>query len=307
MVLRSLRQAKFHKVLYGNLQNMELYPLWRMPRVQNRATISATTMRQAMSVSGMGSASALAGFLLCVVAPAFGDTIGPLPGPCAAGSLSSYIALGAAGCSMGHVVFIDFAFSTLAVGGGAIPISPSDVNVTPAQIGENYQLSFSSAGFSVSGSEFVTYLLAYTVDPHPILTFSDDLLTNTPVAPGIVSITTNLCLTAPFAGAVCPGSTASVTVFHDGVTPQTFDSVSFPAVPPITVLGVRNEISLEANGASADFSSLTNTVGFVPEPGSWLLAASALTGILFSRRRRRCGGSAPEAGQSPIQLFPNMR
>ena len=249
-----------------------------------------------MSMSGMGSTAALAGFLLCLVEPAYTDTISPLPAPCAAGTLSSYIALGASGCSIGHVVFNDFAFSTLAVGGGAVPITSSDVNVTPAQIGENYRLSFFSAGFGVSGSEFVTYLLAYTVDPHPILTFSDELLTNTPIAPGIVSITTNLCLTAPFAGAVCPGSTASVTVFHDGVTSQPFDSVAFPPVPPVNVLGVRNEISLQANGALADFSSLTNSVGFVPEPGSWLTAASALAAILFIRGRRRCGGSPPEAG-----------
>jgi hypothetical protein len=184
---------------------------------------------------------------------------------------------------MGHVVFNDFTFSVLALGGGALPVAPSAVAVDPAQIGENYRLNFSSAGFSVSGNEFVTYLLAYTVDPHPILTFTDFMEEDSPVSPGIASITTNLCLNAPFAGAICPVSTASVTVFDNGITSQPVASVS---LPPINVLGVRNQILLQANGASADFSSLTNTVGFVPEPEGWLLAGPALAGALLLCRRR---------------------
>jgi hypothetical protein len=236
-------------------------------------------------MSSIGSA-ALVGVLLCLARPAFGNTIGPLPASCAASSLSNYIALGPAGCSVGHVVFLDFGFSVLAAGGGAVPVSASDINVTPMQIGEDYSLIFSSAGFSVSGSEFVTYFVAYTVDPHPIITFADTLAALSPVFPGLVSITTNLCLSAPFAGAVCPGSPASVTVFDDGVNSQPSQSVAFPAVPPVNVLGVRNEIVLQANGASADFSSLTNTVGLVPEPGTWLLAGSAVVIALSVRRRR---------------------
>ncbi|HYZ24199.1 MAG TPA: hypothetical protein VE690_18770 [Rhodopila sp.] len=180
-------------------------------------------------------------------------------------------------------MFYDFAFSVLAVGGGALPVASSAVAVNPAKIGEDYLLTFSSAGFSVSGSEFVRYLLAYTVDPHPILTFESSMEVDSPVFPGIASITTNLCLNAPFAGAVCPTTTASVTVFDNGITSQPVQSVSFP---PINILGVRNEILLQANGASADFSSLTNKVGFVPEPAGWLLAGPALVAALVLCRGR---------------------
>jgi hypothetical protein len=230
--------------------------------------------------------SVVAGLLLCIVPPAFSDTIGTLPPACAPSSLSSYIALGLSGCSMGHVVFYDFAFSVLGVGGGASPVAPSAIAVDPAQISEDYRLKFSSAGFSVSGNEFITYLLAYTVDPHPILTFDDFMQVDSPVFPGIVSITTNLCVNAAFAGSVCPATAASLTVFDNGVTSHPVESGSFTSVPPINVLGVRNEILLQANGTSADFSSLTNTLGFAPEPAAWLLVGPALAAALMLCRRR---------------------
>ena len=230
-------------------------------------------------------AAAAAGLLLCIVPTISADTIGPLPPACTPSPLSSYIALGSAGCSVGHVVFYDFAFSVLTMGGGALPVAASAVDVDPAQIGESYQLKFSSTDFNVSGSEFVSYLLAYTVDPHPILTFEDVLQLNSPVFPGIASVNTDLCLHAPFAGAVCPTSTANVTVFDNGITSQPVDAVAFPPIPPVHILGVRNEILLQANGASSEFSSFTNTVGFVPEPAGWLLAGPALAALLLCRHR----------------------
>jgi hypothetical protein len=233
--------------------------------------------------------------------PASADTISPLPSDCVAGTLSSYIALGGTGCSLGHVVFFDFAFSVVASGGGITPVSPSAITVTPTVISEHYNFNFSSTQFAASGSQFAMYLLAYTVDPHPIITFADELQEQSPIFPGLVSITTDLCLNAPFTPS-CLGNPAAVTVFDNGISAQLSDLVVFPSIPPSNVLGVRNNIAIQANGSSADFSSFTNSVGFVPEPADTLLTGSGLIGLLWCFRRLR-----PEPSQSAVQFPPEMR
>jgi hypothetical protein len=240
--------------------------------------------------------------LVFLVRPVPADTISPLPATCTATTLDDYIALGATGCSLDHVVLFGFAFTVVAFGGGIAPASASDITVTPTVIDEHYSLNFSSTRFAASGGEFVTYQLGYTVDPHPILTFSDELQVLSPIFPGLVSITTDLCLNAPFTPA-CLGSPATVMVFDNGITAQLLDSVFFPPIPPGNVLGVRNSISLQANGSSAEFSSLTNSADFVAEPAETLLTGSGLLGLFwyFGRRLR------PEPAKRAVQLPPEVR
>jgi hypothetical protein len=224
------------------------------------------------------------GLLLGVAPPLFATPF-VLPPACVATTLDQYLLLDSAGCSIGdEVAFSGFNFAVVSAGGGAIPIAASDIVVTPTAAGLASSLTFASTGFSVSGTEFATYQVGYTIDPHPILSgFEDVLDVSSPVFPGLVSITTDLCLGSAFTGTSClfPGVTDAVQVFHNGIAAQLVDNTTFT---PLALVGLLNTIALQANGASADFDRVTNTVSIVPEPTTWLLIGS---GLLCSRLLRR--------------------
>jgi hypothetical protein len=228
--------------------------------------------------------SLVAFVLLGLNRPALATPVGPSPAPCGVAQLDAYILLGSTGCSVGgEVAFYDFDFSVLASEGGAIAIAASDILVTPTLTGQNRTLTFSSAGFSVTGTEAITYEVSYNVDPHPILFgFAIEMETFTPVAPGIADIDTQLCIGAPFTPA-CAGTPAVLNVFHAGTTSDLFDSVAFGSA--VADVGVRNAISLTANGASADFDNFSNTLR-VPEPAALWLIALGVVGRTLARRRR---------------------
>ena len=237
------------------------------------------------------------GILICSALPGLAAALtGPLPPACVATTLDQYIALGSAGCSMEHEVFADFIFSVLAAGGGATPIAAADVTVTPSRVGEQYSFTFLSAGFQVSGSESVEYLIGYDIDFHPIVTFEDTLEAFSPVFPGSAAVGTAICDGSFFMGAVCPAPATlkTVTVFHMGTTSKLTGSV---AIDQALLLGVRNGITLNANGASADFKSFTNTISLVPEPKAWLLTACGLLAQALRRRFYSRPGSS--AGSAP--------
>jgi hypothetical protein len=219
----------------------------------------------------------------------------PIAPPCVFDTLDDYITLGAGGCTVGQFTFSNFSFATISSAGGADPISPSAITVTPSPLGSNMALRFfSDSGFSVTGAEEIEYELAYIVDPPPIIfRFADDLETLTPVAPGVVQITTEVCATV---GVICPpGTIVNVTVFHDGVNFKLSDSAVFPLS---NFLEVVNRITLNANGASADFKALTNTSTFVPEPGTAIVAGAGLAALLAIRSRRsRSAARASESRQ----------
>jgi hypothetical protein len=190
-------------------------------------------------------------------------------------SLASYGALGSAGCTVGPVTAKDFLFSVLSSGGGVIPITAADITITTEPTAPNFGLLFSSLGFSVTGTEFVTYLVGYTWDPSGDIRSASDVLD-----PGQADIVTNLCVGAEFVGATCSGTALSLHVF-EGATTQLTDSIQFAGV---ATLGVRDNISLDANGGSASFNSLSNQT-MVPEPayGPWTTACLL---VLAGLRRR---------------------
>jgi hypothetical protein len=177
-------------------------------------------------------------------------------GPCVTGTLFSYEALGATGCTVGNLTAFNFAFSVLGSSGGAVPVTDSQINVTPTfgNPGQLGQLNFASTGFNVSVNGSVQYLIAYTWDPHDDIQSMDDIMDPPSAVLGFANVTTVGCMGAAFTGAICPTSTATVMVFdNNGVRSASFDS----------------------------FSGESRT----PEPSTWLSCAAALA-LLAARLRR---------------------
>jgi hypothetical protein len=195
---------------------------------------------------------------------------------CGPAALSVYDSPGFT-CQLGNFTLTDFTYTQLS---GTVTIPDTAIQVTPSTGPGTLALEFSSSAFSVAGSDFAHYLLAYTWDADPIRSL-EDILNDPVIFPGLAQITTTACIDAAFTGAVCPTTTATITVFDNGVTSQLSDSVSF--TPPPTLLGIRNIIELDGNGASASFDSFENQL-VIPEPGTLLGGLLALAICIRGRR-----------------------
>jgi hypothetical protein len=206
-------------------------------------------------------------------------------GPCVPGTLLSYESLGVSGCTVGTLTAFNFAFSVLGSSGGAVPVTDSQINVTPSfnLTGLLGGLNFASTGFSVSVNQSIQYLIAYTWDPHDDIQSMDDIMDPPMAFLGFANVTTVGCMGAAFTGAICPTSTATVTVFDNNGVTQLRDAKD---ITPSQILGIRTTIDLEALGGNASFDSLSSE-SRVPEPATWWSCAAALT--LLAARLRRVG------------------
>src|SRR3982074_1996066 len=97
--------------------------------------------------------------------------------PCIPDTFANYQALGVTGCNIGQFTFKNFDLSTITSTVGYPATPASAVNVTPTQSATKLNLHFASSTWTVTGSEAVSYLLRYDVDPPPIIIrgFEDDL------------------------------------------------------------------------------------------------------------------------------------
>jgi hypothetical protein len=150
------------------------------------------------------------------------------------------------------------------VGGGATAVADTNITVTPTFGAGFYGVQFASTGFLVTGTGFVNYLIGYTWDSIPIRGMGDVL------DPGTVDILTNGCVGAAFVGSSCSGSPVSVDVNLGQLT-------DFVAFSPTGILGIRNNISLNANGGTASFDGIESDAYVIPEPASLLLSGFGLT------------------------------
>lgn len=209
------------------------------------------------------------------------------PPACVTDSLKAYIALGANGCSEFPIPaplrFADFQFAQKG------PLDSSQIKVIPSNSGFSGGLSF-LGGFAASTAESAAYLIAFTLDPPPIIHgFESDLFTLTPKSGGRAIVITELCVGAAFSAPLlnnsCKGTLETLKVFYDSSTPvptvQLVDRVKFDYT---AVLGVRNTVLLEGGLGTSDIAGFGNT-SFIPEPSTLSLLAAGIALLLFRRRR----------------------
>lgn len=157
----------------------------------------------------------LSAFIFSLFSPfAFAGRIDPAPAvpACGVGSLQSYMALGAGGCSvsdpeMGGLTYFNFGFLSDAdlpwplSFFNNVPVNPATrvanantIQVTPpASIYE--QVGFSSPDFYVGAGDTLRYLFTYTIDPPPDILpgFDLEMSAESPHFPGYATIDAAVC------------------------------------------------------------------------------------------------------------------
>ena len=210
---------------------------------------------------------------------------------CVSGTLASYVALGTSGCALGSSSLSHF--EILSGINLAVPIAPSDINVTPVMNAGGVGLMFSLSS-NASGGNILEGLFSYSVSGG-LYTGSTISASGTSASGnGAVTDIQNLCLGGSFGAdgvtACSTGHTGSLVLLGNGSM-----STSFAASGPLNVTddltfdsGGSGSGNMAAGGVFTD--SFTSAASNVPEPRTLsLLIAGALSAafIKFTNGNRR--------------------
>jgi hypothetical protein len=178
--------------------------------------------------------------------------------PCITGSLESYEALANAGCSIGPLMFRNFDFSVISSSGGAVPITASDLILTPADMPPTlfgFTFAPSSPGeLSVIFPQAIEYSLTYDVDYPPIIVGGQGDLHDPSMLPGFSSVSETLT----------PMQQATALPLF----PQGCGGPHYKLPPPIT-------IQIASNGVLTDSARFANLVCTYTDTTTITLNASA--------------------------------
>jgi hypothetical protein len=198
----------------------------------------------------MKSATYLFGFLS--LAPML--AAGPLP--CIPGTLASYIALGASGCAVGNIEFVNFGYASKA-GGGAPEIAPDLIQVNPVLLGLPEAASFAfSAKWQATAGQSQESLIQYTVI---VTSFhsSGSLTLTLGIAqagqPGVVVVRENTSV----------GGTQVYLACAQNCRSKTTDTLDFTPVPGS--IRVVNQVRLSSTNGSSSLEGFTALVNLCPK------------------------------------------
>jgi hypothetical protein len=205
-----------------------------------------------------------------------------IAGPCSNGTLSSYVSLGAAGCTIGNNTLYDFNVF-LSGTAGASELAPSAVNLTPS--GGNYlpTLAVSVTQAATDGNTIETFF-TYDISGAGYIATAASLSGSSETPPdGAVTGIENYCEGGSFGPDGvdgCPGANGAL-VTADGF--QNTDGAAFSKIP---FIAVTDDFTIDGPASAGTF---TNSFAAVPEPISISLTAVGLILAGLWGAARRCG------------------
>lgn len=228
---------------------------------------------------------------LVLAIPAVADTISP----CVPDTAANYIAQGA--CTEDPFILKNFAWNGTF---GTVVVTPEQVDLIPPSgaIGLSFQGAPGPNPFSVSGTQTITAVFDYTIDPRPpIINGATLTLSPTgsaaPTRSGVFASTAGV----PFAdltALVCVGDTFSADACKNGIEPplvltvdtRTSLQASVDFAQPVSVVDFIITLKMQANGGSISIIGGGTTAETIPEPGSAALALSGMGALLALAYRR---------------------
>lgn len=214
---------------------------------------------------------------------------------CMTDTLAGYIGLGSGGCDIGGGTFSGF--QTLPPITGALSIAPSDITITPIQMGNMLGLNVTPTVTAMSG-ELYQVLLGYMLMA-PSITSSSVTLSGGSVSGGaFVTDIQNFCAGGTFLpGDVtgCNGSATDGLVILNAGTQQ----ASFSAVSQISVV---HDLTFDASGGGSATGGMVmdrfnvSSTAPIPEPQTYALMSSALLAIALRYRMRNRARQANSTG-----------
>jgi hypothetical protein len=185
------------------------------------------------------------------------------------GTLASYIALGASGCTIRTSTLSDF--HILSGQAFASPIDPGKVSITPlAGVPDpEFKAAFSAtAGAGMLAEAIFTYRISGNLYSGSSINLAGSVVTND----GTVTDVQNVCAGGSFGPdglSNCTGTSETLTVVSNGKDQATFPSAAF--------LNVTDDFTLDGGMAgSASGGSITDRFTAVPEPLTFLITALGL-------------------------------
>jgi hypothetical protein len=202
---------------------------------------------------------------------------------CVSGTLSSYIGLGAGGCTVGSAIFSDFAL--LAGTTGAEEIAASDVHLMPSATASGPGLT--TAVDVTSGGTINETLFNYQISGLNYTSLGITLSGASQGGGGAVTGLSSFCLGGIFSMDGLSGCTgvAGDLATVNGVQNQ--DSASFD---PATFISVINDLTIDGGASgSARGGTLLDRFGTsstaIPEPMSFLITGAGLVLVAIGRIR----------------------
>lgn len=212
---------------------------------------------------------------------------------CGDGFLSSYIALGSAGCTIGNNTLFDF--QALSGTGGSTEIAPAAIAIAPVGGTFNPGITVTVSETAAAGDSFEA-MFTYRVSGLSYAGSSITLSGSTESPDGGVTDIQNFCaagIFGPDGVNYCTGFTGSLLTL-DGVQNQ--DSASFNA-PGFVSLTDDLVISGGVAGSAAG-GTVTDRLTAVPEPGSWMIIALGLLCAFVFQSRVRAATRSRNKGEN---------